>query len=138
MQRVQDRACLRTKPVSASLHFSLDGMIPTSTTASTSPLHQRLFLSSLAKPAISCQLHATSAPSGFARFIFQGISNIFSPQPKKRRALHPTHQGAKKSEATLSTREVYSLVVGSPGLLPVPSAFRLQKLCLVSKETVSD
>ena len=139
MRRVPDRACLRTKPVLASSHLSLDGMIPTSTTASTSSLHQRLFLSSLAKPAISCQLHATSAPFRVHTFQFpRHQQHLFTSAQKKDAPCTPRTKSQQKSEATLSTREVYSLVVGSPGLFPVPSAFRLQKLCLVSKETVSD
>jgi hypothetical protein len=86
MQRVPDRACLRTKPVLASSHLSLDGMIPTSTTASTSPLHQRLFLSSLAKPAISCQLHATSAPFRVRTFhLPRHQQHLFTSAQKKTR-----------------------------------------------------
>ena len=42
------------------------------------------------------------------------------------------------TKAQQKSMEVYSLVVGSPGLFPVPSAFRPQQLCLVSQETVSD
>ena len=42
--------------------------------------------------------------------------------PKKEAPCTPRTKAQQKSEATLSAREVYSLVVGSPGLLPAPSA----------------
>jgi hypothetical protein len=46
----------------------------------------------------------------------------FHLSPKIDTPCTPRTKAQQKSEATLSTREVYSLVVGSPGLLPVPSA----------------
>jgi len=46
----------------------------------------------------------------------------FHLSPKIDAPCTPRTKAQQKSEATLSTREVYSLVVGSPGLLPVPSA----------------
>ena len=56
--------------------------------------------------------------SGFARLIFQSISNIFTPQPKKEAPCTPrTKTQQLKSEATLSTMEVFSLLVSSPGFL---------------------
>ena len=139
MQRVPDRACLRTKPVLASSHLSLDGMIPTSTTASTSPLHQRLFFEF---PGQTSHFWSTTCDEcslpGLHVSSSKASATSFHLSPKKDAPCTPRTKAQQKSEATLSTREVYSLVVGSPGLLPVPSALRLQKLCLVSKETVSD
>ena len=50
----------------------------------------------------------------------------FHLSPKIDAPCNPRTKAQQKSEATLSTREVYSLVVGSPGLFPVPSALCFQ------------
>ena len=127
MQRVPDRACLRTTPVLASSHLSLDGMIPTSTTASTSPPTSKALFEFpgrtshiLSTTCDECSLLGSHVSSSKAS------ATSFHLSPKIDAPCNPRTKAQQKSEATLSTREVYSLVVGSPGLFPVPSALCFQ------------